>query len=112
MVPSRAIKTSKTTNKNGGIDANYIVELEKTLMSFGIEPKSFEYYNKNFLLGRMLAIGENAVFDGRGRTARLDLKYEGTDAEYNVPSVNILWKIFVSHLRTMVIKANDVHVEM
>ena len=112
MVPSRAIRTTKTTNKNGGIDANYIVELEKTLMSFGIEPKSFEYYNKNFLVGRMLAIGENAVFDGRGRTARLDLKYEGTDAGYNVPSVNTLWKIFVSHLRTLTIKANDIQVEM
>ena len=112
MVPSRAIKTSKTTNKNGGIDANYIAELEKSLLSFGIEPKSFEYYNKNFLVGRMLAMGENAVFDGRGRTARLDLKYEGTEADYNVPSVNTLWKIFVYHLRTLTIKANDIMVEM
>lgn len=112
MVPSRAIKTTKTTNKNGGIDANYIVELEKSLQSFGIEPKSFDYYNKNFLVGRMLAIGDNAVFDGRGRTARLDLKYEGTDADYNVPSVNTLWKIFVYHLRTLTIKANDIQVSM
>ena len=60
----------------------------------------------------MLAIGDNAVFDGRGRTARLDLKYEGTDADYNVPSVNTLWKIFVYHLRTLTIKANDIQVEM
>jgi len=112
MVPSRAIKTAKTTNKNGGIDANYIVELEKSLLSFGINPRSFEYYNRNFLVGRMLAIGDNAVFDGRGRTARLDLKYEGTDADYNVPSVNTLWKIFVYHLRTLTIKANDIQVEM
>tara|TARA_Y100001972_G_scaffold125157_1_gene175793 strand:- start:453 stop:2225 length:1773 start_codon:yes stop_codon:yes gene_type:complete len=112
MVPSRAIKTSKTTNKNGGIDANFIVELEKSLISFGIEPKSFENYNRNFVVGRMLAMGENAVFDGRGRTARLDLKYEGTDADYNVPSVNTLWKIFVYHLRTLTIKANDIMVEM
>ena len=82
------------------------------MVSFGIDPKSFEYYNRNFLVGRMLAIGENAVFDGRGRTARLDLKYEGTDAEYNQPSVNLLWKIFVSHLRTLVIRANDIQVEM
>ena len=112
MVPSRPINTTKTTTKDGGIDANFIVELEKCLVSFGIDPKSFEYYNRNFLVGRMLAIGENAVFDGRGRTARLDLKYEGTDADYNQPSVNLLWKIFVSHLRTLVIRANDIQVEM
>lgn len=112
MVPSRPIKCQKTTTKDGGIDANFIVELEKSLASFGIDPKSFEYYNRNFIVGRMLAIGDNAVFDGRGRTARLDVKYEGTDADYNKPSVNLLWKIFVYHLRTMVIKANNVSVEM
>tara|TARA_R110002074_G_scaffold37348_6_gene101390 strand:- start:421 stop:2202 length:1782 start_codon:yes stop_codon:yes gene_type:complete len=112
MVPSRPINTRKTTNKAGGIDANYIVELEKSLVSFGIDVKSFEYYNRNFLVGRMLAIGNNAVFDGRGRTARLDLKYDGTEAGYNEPSVNLLWKVFVSHIRTLVIKANDIQVEM
>tara|TARA_B100001094_G_C18196316_1_gene811477 strand:+ start:3821 stop:5614 length:1794 start_codon:yes stop_codon:yes gene_type:complete len=112
QVPSRAINTRKTTNKIGGVDANYLIELEKALVSFGIEPKSFEYYNRNFLVGRMLAIGDNAVFDGRGRTARLDCKYDGTDTGYNTPSVNLLWKIFVSHLRTLVIKSNNISVEM
>ena len=112
QVPSRAINTRKTTNKQGGIDANYLIELEKALVSFGIEPKSFEYYNRNFLVGRMLAIGDNAVFDGRGRTARLDCKYDGTDAGFDDPSVNLLWKIFVAHMRTLVVKANDVSVEM
>ena len=60
----------------------------------------------------MLAIGNNAVFDVRGRTARLDLKYDGTEVGYNEPSVNLLWKVFVSHIRTLVIKANDIQVEM
>ena len=112
MVPSRPIKTKKVSNKRGGIDANYMVELEKALVSFGIEPNSFEYYNRNFLVGRMLAIGSNAVFDGRGRTARLDLKYEGTETGFDTPSVNLLWKIFVYHLRTLEIKANNVEVLM
>lgn len=112
MVPSRPIKTSKASNKKGGIDANYLVELEKSLVSFGIEPTSFEYYNRNFVVGRMLAIGSNAVFDGRGRTARLDLKYEGTTADVDQPSVNILWKIFTAHIRTLEIKSNDIQVLM
>ena len=112
MVPSRPIKTSKASNKKGGIDANYLVELEKSLVSFGIEPTSFEYYNRNFVVGRMLAIGSNAVFDGRGRTARLDLKYEGTTANVDAPSVNLLWKIFISHIRTLEIKSNDIQVLM
>ena len=112
MVPSRPIKTSKASNKKTGIDANYLVELEKSLVSFGIEPTSFEYYNRNFVVGRMLSIGSNAVFDGRGRTARLDLKYEGTTADEDAPSVNLLWKIFISHIRTLEIKSNDIQVLM
>jgi hypothetical protein len=112
MVPSRAIKTNKASNKKGGIDANYLVELEKSLVSFGIEPTSFEYYNRNFVIGRMLAIGSNAVFDGRGRSARLDLKYEGSTADEDAPSVNLLWKIFISHIRTLEIKSNNIDVLM
>ena len=112
MVPSRPISTKKVSNKKGGIDAHYLMELEKSLVSFGISPKSFEYYNRNFIIGRMLTLGENAVFDGRGRTCRLDLKYEGTTDKVDEPSVNLLWKIFVSHLRTLTIKGDTIAVEI
>ena len=112
MVPSRPINTRKTTNKKGSIDAHYISELEKALVSFGIPPRSLEYYNRNFLIGRMLTLGENAVFDGRGRTARLDCKYEGTTEDVDEPSVNLLWKIFISHLRTLTIKGDSIAVEV
>jgi len=104
MVPSRPISTKKTTDKRGGIDANFMVELEKALLSFGVPVNSFEEYAKNFVVGRVLAIGEDAVFDGRGKTARLNCQYQGTTDDQDKPSVNLLWKIFTRHVKSLVIK--------
>tara|TARA_R100001460_G_scaffold104511_1_gene150270 strand:- start:1130 stop:1468 length:339 start_codon:yes stop_codon:yes gene_type:complete len=112
MVPSRPISTKKTTDKRGGIDANFMVELEKSLLSFGIPVNSFEEYAKNFVVGRVLAMGEDAVFDGRGMTARLNCQYQGTTDDQDKPSVNLLWKIFTRHVRTLVIKNGSVMVEV
>ena len=111
QVPSRDISTLKTTNKKGGIDANYLIELEKALVSAGISVQSFTEYNRNFVIGRMLAHSDNAVFDGRGRTCRLNLKYEGTTTATQ-PSVNLLWKNFIFHLRKLVIKGDTIMVEV
>ncbi len=111
QVPSRDISTLKTTNKAGGIDANFLIELEKALVSAGISVQNFSEYNRNFVIGRMLAHSDNAVFDGRGRTCRLNLKYEGTTADTQ-PSVNCLWKNFIFHLRKLVIKGDTIMVEV
>lgn len=112
MYPSRPISTKKTTDKRGGIDANYMAELEKSLLSFGIPVNSFEEYARNFLVGRVLAMGEDAVFDGRGKTARLNCQYQGTTDDQDKPSVNLLWKIFTRHIKTLVIKNGNVMVEV
>ena len=106
QVPSREINCSKTTNKDGGIDANYMLELEKGLVAAGIPVNSFSEYQRNFVVTRMLAMGENAVFDGRGRTARLNCRYD-TEATHNM-----LWKNFVFHIRKLVIKGDNIHVEV
>ena len=112
MVPTREISTTKVSDKRGGIDANYLVELEKALLSFGIPVNSFEEYASNFVVGRVLAIGEENVFDGRGRTARLNCRYEGSTDNVDKPSVNLLWKNFIRHIRTLSIKAGNVEVMM
>jgi len=112
MVPTREISTTKVSDKRGGIDANYLVELEKALLSFGIPVNSFEEYASNFVVGRVLAIGDENVFDGRGRTARLNCRYEGTTTNVDAPTVNLLWKNFIRHIRTLSIKAGNVEVMM
>ena len=104
MYPSRPISTKKVSDKRGGIDANYMVELEKALLSFDIPVNSFEEYAKNFVVGRVLAIGQDAVFDGRGKTARLNCQYQGGTANVDAPSVNLLWKIFTRHIKTLILK--------
>tara|TARA_R110000803_G_scaffold102283_1_gene170340 strand:+ start:11347 stop:13176 length:1830 start_codon:yes stop_codon:yes gene_type:complete len=112
MIPSRPISTRKVSDKRGGIDANFMVELEKALLSFDIPTNSFEEYSRNFVLGRVLAIGDDAVFDGRGMTARLNCAYEGAVDDQDKPSVNLLWKIFTRHVKTLVIRNGNVQVEM
>jgi len=112
MYPSRPITTKKTTDKRGGIDANYMVELEKSLLSFDIPVNSFEEYARNFVVGRVLAIGQDAVFDGRGKTARLNCQYLGSVTDQDKPSVNLLWKIFTRHVKTLVLKGGNVSVEV
>ena len=112
MYPSRPISTKKVSDKRGGIDANYMVELEKALLSFDIPVNSFEEYARNFVVGRVLAIGADAVFDGRGKTARLNCQYQGTTADRDKPSVNLLWKIFTRHVKTLILKGGNVSVEV
>ncbi len=112
MYPSRPISTKKVSDKRGGIDANYMVELEKALLSFDIPVNSFEEYAKNFIVGRVLAIGQDAVFDGRGKTARLNCQYQGGTANVDAPSVNLLWKIFTRHVKTLILKGGNVSVEV
>ena len=111
QVPSRDISTEKATNKAGGMDANFLIELEKSLVASGIEVKNFSEYNRNFVIGRMLAHSDNAVFDGRGRSCRLNVRYEGLTTATQ-PSVNLLWKNFIFHLRKLVIKGNNISVEI
>ena len=93
------------------MDANFLIELEKSLVASGIEVKNFSEYNRNFVIGRMLAHSDNAVFDGRGRSCRLNVRYEGLTTATQ-PSVNLLWKNFIFHLRKLVIKGNNISVEI
>lgn len=118
LVPTRAVACSKSSSKNGGIDGTQILELEKALMGAGHEPMSFASYRKNFCIGRVLAMDENTVYDGRGVDTRLLLRYEettggakvGGSANNGAPERNTLWKNFVYHIKTISIKGDGITV--
>ncbi len=106
QVPSRRIDTAKTTSRNGGIDANHLIELEKSLIQcHNCQPLSFADYRNNFLIGRALTLSTNTIFDGRGKDCRLNVRYEGS-----APQKDKLWKIFTHHIKTVMIKGDDIQV--
>ncbi len=107
LVPSRRIETDLSSSKGAGINQNHLIELEKALQqSHNMKPLSFVNYQRNFLIGRALTLDENTIFDGRNKDTRLNLRYEGT-----APDKDKLFKIFVSHLKTISIKGDDIMVE-
>ena len=106
LVPSRAVKTSKSSTKNSGaIDGEHTLELEKALLGAGIVPLSFKDYKKNFCLGRVLAMDENTVYDGRGVDTRLLLDYGDAQAD-----VQMLWCHFIYHIKTLNIRGDGMQI--
>jgi len=106
QVPSRRINTGKTTSKDGGIDANHLIELEKALIQcHNCQPLSFADYRNNFLIGRALTLSTNTIFDGRGKDCRLNVRYEST-----TPDKDKLWKMFIHHIKTVSVKGDDITV--
>ncbi len=107
LVPSRAVKTAKSsTAGSGGIDGEHTLEIEKALLGAGIVPLSFKDYKKNFILGRVLAMDQNTVYDGRGVDTRLLLDYGGTQAD-----VQMLWCHFIYHIKTLQIRGEGLQIE-
>ena len=68
-----------------------------------MEPTSFSEYRDNFIVGRALTLDENRVYNGVGKEIRLNLKYEGDS-----PEKDKLWKIFIAHTKTLMIKGDDI----
>lgn len=105
-VPSREISTKKIATKNS-IDAMHLFELEKTLDSSLIPPKSFSSFLTNFCFGRgFSAGGQNGVMDLRGKDLAVVLRYQTATA----PTVGKLFNSFISHIARLVIKNGDVEV--
>jgi hypothetical protein len=103
LQPSRRVRTNKTSSKES-INAQHLIELDKALNSAGITGHSLKCFNKNFIIGRSLSIGDG-VYDGRNRDFNLQLNYGGT-----APTKDKLWNNFVFHLRRIEITANSVMV--
>lgn len=112
QTPSRRVETSKTTSTGAGIDQNHLVELEKSLQqSHGCVPRSFVNYQHNFLIGRALTLDSNTIYDGRNKDLRLNLRYEDAISAGRTARKEKLWKIFISHIKTIMIKGDSIMVE-
>ena len=106
IVPSRRIDTTLTAGKLFGLNQGHLIELEKALQqSHSTPPRCFADFRNNFLLGRALTLDEDTIYDGRDKDIRLLLSYEST-----APDKNKLWKIFVSHIKTVTIKGDSINV--
>ena len=103
--PSRKVDTSKIANRTS-ISQQWCIEAEKALAMADIEPLSFRAFRDNFFIGRALALGQNAVYDARGKDFNLMVEYTGASG----PSKNHLWMNFVAHIRRLVIKQGSLDV--
>jgi len=73
----------------------------------GIDCLSFQKYQDNFFIGRALSLS-NGVYDSRGRDFNLQIEYTGTTA----PTQPKLWNCFCAHLRSIVVKGDQISVEV
>tara|TARA_R110002020_G_scaffold231502_4_gene442677 strand:+ start:59 stop:1699 length:1641 start_codon:yes stop_codon:yes gene_type:complete len=106
IVPSRAVHTDKSSSKTKGMNADHIIELQGALQqSHGTPPRSMSSFRSNFLLGRLLTLDDNTVYNGIGKDMRLIVRYEGTPPEHNK-----LWKNFISHVKTVSIQGDSINV--
>ncbi len=105
LQPSRKISTKNISDKQS-IDQQPLVELEKALIQAGIQPRSFRAFQRNCVIGRALAL-QDGVYDCRGKSFSLQVEYTGT-----APTFNKLWNNYVFHLRRLVIKGDDISVEL
>jgi len=103
--PSRKVDVSKISNRKS-ISQQWCIEAEKALAMADIEPLSFRAFRDNFFIGRALALGQNSVYDARGKDFNLQVEYTGSSA----PAKNHLWMNFVSHIRRLVIKNGSLDV--
>jgi len=104
LQPNRRVSLTKVATTKS-IDAQHLIELDKALSQAGITGHSFARFNKNFIIGRALALGD-AVYDARNKDFSLQVNYENTTA----PSKNKLWLSYVAHIRRIEISGNSVQV--
>ena len=104
LQPNRLVSLTKTSSSLS-ISAQHLIELDKALSQAGITGHSMTKFNKNFVIGRALALGD-AVYDARNKDFSLQVNYESSTA----PTKNKLWLSFVSHIRRIEMSGNSVQV--
>jgi hypothetical protein len=104
LQPNRKVEMAKTGDKVS-ISQQGLIELEKGLAMADIDVRSFRKYNRNFVIGRALALGDG-VYDTRGKDFNLQLEYTGS-----VPQqVNKLWNCYCAHIRGLQISGENISV--
>lgn len=105
IVPSRRVSTDKSSSLDKGCNADHLIELEKAInQSHDCTCRSVLAFKENFLIGRALTLDDRTIYDGRGKDFRLVVRYS------DVQTKNKLWKIFVSHIKTLEIKGESLTV--
>jgi len=106
--PSRPVVCNKISNKTS-IGQQPLIELEKALSVCGIRPLSFRKYHENAVIGRALSL-QDGTYDTTGKDFNLQIEYsEGTPLQ---PQKNKLWMNFVHHIRRIVIKGNQISLQV
>ena len=81
----------------------------------GIRPLSFRDLHENWFIGRALSL-QDGVYDARNKDFNLQLAYEGastTDPNTSkAPTRNKLWNNYCCHIRRMVVKGNQIALEV
>ena len=103
LQPSRKVSVAKTSSKYS-IDAMPCIEQEKALVQADVPARSFASFNKNFFIGRSFSLNQG-VEDLRNQDFTLQL-------EYGTQTTPKLWNNFLWHLRSIVIRGDDVSVQV
>lgn len=107
--PNRKVPLSRISvvGDYGPINQQCLIEQEKALHQAGIDPLSFEAYQRNFFVGRALSL-QNGIYDARGKDFNLQVEYNETTA----PTKPKLWNCWVAHLRRIVVRGENIALEV
>ena len=107
--PNRKVPLSRTSvvGDYGPINQQGLIEQEKALHQAGIDPLSFESYQKNFFIGRALSL-QNGIYDARGKDFNLQVEYNETTN----PTKAKLWNCWCAHLRRIVVRGENIALEV
>jgi hypothetical protein len=89
------------------LNQQMFIENEKSLRMSNIDPLSFTKYQENFFIGRSLSLS-SGIYDARGKDFNLQVEYQESQA----PTKPKLWNCFVSHLRRIVVRGDQIAVEI
>ena len=105
MNPDRPVPLSKV---NSGLqEQQHLIELDKALAMSGITPGCMREFASNFIVPRALSL-QGGSYDTRSKDFQLQVSYRET----TVPQLNKLWHIFVSHIRSIVVKQGNLSVQV
>lgn len=89
------------------LNQQMFIENEKALRMSNIDPLSFTKYQENYFIGRALSLS-SGTYDARGKDFSLQVEYQESQA----PTKAKLWNCFVSHLRRIVVRGDQIALEV
>ena len=105
MNPDRPVPLAKV---NSGLqEQQHLIELDKALAMSGITPACMQEFSSCFIVPRALSL-QGGSYDTRSKDFQLQVSYR----EAAIPALNKLWHIFVSHVRSIVVKQGNLTVQV